>query len=143
MAAKGQSRNRIKRVPSDDVQGENSYILIMMPTVGELRKNKKDISRLQRKMERAERKLDRALNNGADEEKIEALEDEFEVAEIKIEMYANASWAQYMIEWNWKNDEGDPLPEPHNNGDVFELLSLTETKFITDQFTVNEDTKKN
>jgi len=38
-----------------------------------------------------------------------------------------------LIRWNWVDDEGEPLPQPFSNIDVFDLLSDEEFKFLAEE----------
>lgn len=35
-----------------------------------------------------------------------------------------------LYEWNWVNDEGEPMPQPKDNRDIFDELTIEEQWFI-------------
>jgi hypothetical protein len=40
-----------------------------------------------------------------------------------------------VLDWNWVDDDGAPLPSPHNNPDVYELLTDEEGSFLFEAVT--------
>lgn len=46
------------------------------------------------------------------------------------EEVANTYLARHVLDWNWPDDEGEPLPKPHGNPEVFKLLTMPELMFI-------------
>lgn len=57
------------------------------------------------------------------------LKAETESPEVQ-EKIANDYMANHMLDWNWKDDEDKPLPKPHGNPDVFDLITGDEIQFI-------------
>lgn len=47
-----------------------------------------------------------------------------------------------VLDWNWVDDNDDPLPKPENNPDVFRQLNGPEMNFISDSLTGNDETEK-
>lgn len=134
-------------IDSEEVQGEGSYIIIRPLTIRESRKQKKVVTKLQRKLERLERKLDRLMNKDDDSDKheaaIEKAEQAIDDAEDEFENAGVLMFSEHVTEWNWTDANGAPLPQPNGSDDSFGDLNTIEFKFIVDQFANSEDTKKN
>jgi hypothetical protein len=48
----------------------------------------------------------------------------------KNEQTLRAFICSLILDWNWVDDDGHPLPSPHNNPDVYELLTDDEGAFL-------------
>ena len=100
------SRKRIVRVECDEVQGEDSYMVIRKMTVADARTAMEAI--------RDARKINK------DDEIGGALA----ILNRSVERYQ-----PNVLEWNWVDDDGNPLPQP-TDPDVFPLLTSQEMQFI-------------
>lgn len=47
------------------------------------------------------------------------------------ELEARKSFGELVFDWNWVDNDGNPLPKPHNNPDVFGALYNEELEWIT------------
>jgi hypothetical protein len=48
----------------------------------------------------------------------------------ELESAAREHIAKFILEWNYVDDDGAPLPQPHNNPDVFEQILGVEFQHI-------------
>lgn len=46
------------------------------------------------------------------------------------ELAANQWMADYVLDWDWIDDDGNPLPKPHRNPEVFIQITNDELKYI-------------
>lgn len=89
-------RRSVKKHPCDEVQGEESYVILTAVKVREIR--------ILRKM--------------GDDPNF----DEFEGG---IQLLA-----KHIADWNWVNDEGQPLPKPREDSEVIDELTNEESEFL-------------
>lgn len=138
---------RTERIDTSEVQGDGSYIVIRRPTIGEGKKNKKLVVTAQRKVDRAERRYNRLVDNddgsGDYDERIDNAADNLDALEDEADNKANTLLCQYIVEWNWKDDDGKRLPIPKDDVTAMDMINQPEMQFIVDQFNVSDDTKKN
>jgi len=50
---------------------------------------------------------------------------------------------EHVIEWNWVDDDGEPLPQMQEHPEVVELLTDTEVAFLGDCIQGSEEAAKN
>jgi len=60
-----------------------------------------------------------------------------------LETYADSMdlLRSHVLEWNWVDDNGDPLPQPQESVEVFDELTDDELRFLTEKLTGNEGSK--
>lgn len=102
------ARQNVHVVNSDRVQGEDSFVKVKRITVAEFDAHNRQMAAVQQ-----------AQKDGKAEEVAGA------------EKATREFYAGQLIAWNWVDDNGDPLPQPHNNPAVFETLTMDEIEFIT------------
>ena len=49
---------------------------------------------------------------------------------LKQERLALTFLSGHVLDWNWVDDDDDPLPNPHNKPEIFDLLTKYEVAFI-------------
>lgn len=103
-----QRQNR-RQVDSERVQGEGSFVVVRGMTVGEHNQNLKLVRQAQRL--------------GADA-------DEGQVAKLEADM-AKLMGA-CVLDWNWVDDDEQPLPLPRDDEGVLERLTLDEIAFLAE-----------
>lgn len=121
-------RQSVKKINSDEVQGEGSYIVITSPKVKEMDKHRKELKPAYEKMQK--------LNDSNDTESLEYLE-----LSEQIETAGRDLIIRFVKEWNWVDDDENPLPPPHEEG-VLNMLTLQELKWLSAQFSVSISEKK-
>lgn len=84
-------------------QGKEAYVILLIPTVGEMRAQRKDTMAL-------------IKEHGEDSEVVEA--------------NANEYLASHVVEWNWVNDENITFELPRKDLTVLPLLTQEELNFI-------------
>lgn len=111
-------RQNTTKIPSEEVQGADSWIVVRRPLVEEVEANQKRLD------ERENAKEGRKSNVSGeyDETCVNAL--------------------QYVKKWNWVNDAGDPLPPPDTKG-VHKLLTDREIEFILKALFGDRERRKN
>lgn len=50
--------------------------------------------------------------------------------ESEIDRASRELMSEYVLDWNWVDDAGEPLPKPNANPDIFDLLTPAEIQFI-------------
>lgn len=56
--------------------------------------------------------------------------DSLDLSSPEAEQRAREFFAKRLISWNWVDNDGTPLPQPHNNPDVFGELTSEEMQFV-------------
>jgi hypothetical protein len=108
-------RQNTRTIQTPDLQGEDSFVVMRRLTVGEVR---------------ALRKKARTITKDDDQ------------VEVSIEISSD-TLADCVLKWNWVDDNGEPLPQPHHNVDVFDILTDEEFGFLGDTLLGTGDTQKN
>lgn len=124
-------QNTIK-LNSEEVQGKDSYVIVRRPTVAEVKQWQKESRDLTKERKRKEKEL---KNNPE-------LEEELEEGDIVIEM-SSERLATHIVGWNWVDDDGNPLPNPNNNIEIFDILTDDEFTFLGNCLLGNAETRKN
>ncbi len=102
-------RQRIQVINAEEVQGKDSWVKIKAMTVEQF--NRKQ-----------------AVSRGVQGLKPDAENYEARVTELDVE--SNALMAECVLEWNWVDDDGNPLPQPAGNPEVFKTLTMAELMFL-------------
>lgn len=126
-------RKTTKRVTSEGVQGEGSYVVLRRLTVEETaeRMDREDVrDAAQRKADAARRKTD-ANEELAASEKLTAEERDL-VDEPSGSRYRDAIryFADHIIAWNWADENENPLPLPSEDASVVDALTNDEAAFL-------------
>lgn len=100
-------QNRI-HVVTTDLQGDDSYVIVTLPTVGEI----KSI----------------LLHEG---QNLESFEDGARIIR------------NHVFEWNWVDDDGNPLPTPKDDPAVVETLTTEEYRGLIALLMGGEGERKN
>lgn len=87
-----------RRILSDAIQGEGSYVVITRLSVGDVK-----ALRMQRK------------------------DSDIDPYEANLSLIAS-----HVLEWNWVDYDGNPLPNPQENPEVVDTLSQDEADFLSD-----------
>ena len=119
-------RQTVKRHETPEIQGEGSYVVVTGIKV-------RDIRRL-RKMVRNEGLQKRNELHRAKGEPEEEPTDEFEES-LKLV-------AKHVAEWNWVDDDGEPLLVPIGNPEVMDELTNEEAVFLI-ELMIGKDKAKN
>ena len=93
---------KIRRIPTENLQGPESYVVVRSPKWGLLRKAQKE-----------SKASDAAAGITFAEEII----------------------VKSVLEWNWTDDNGDPLPLPKDEPSVLEDLDAEEVAFLVEKIT--------
>lgn len=62
--------------------------------------------------------------------------------ESEVDAASRKLMSEYVLDWNWVDDVGNPLPKPHENPDVFDFLTPAEVQFIANALGGGGDDKK-
>lgn len=100
-------RQGIRRMDSEDVMGEGSYVVVRPVTYGEAQK----IMRVEE-------------GSGQEQAALEQLV------------------VDTVVEWNWVDDDGGPLPQP-NDPEVLQLLYTHEFAWLVDAILASTERRKN
>jgi len=140
-------RKVAKRISSEEVQGEGSYVILRRLTVRETRER----IRLDGAREAAREKAERIRLENAKEKpskKIEKLTDAEQslVDEGVDEQYDSSVryFADHILEWNWADEDENPLPLPKDDPAVVDGLTNEEANFLGQSLAGgSEDERKN
>lgn len=55
------------------------------------------------------------------------------------ERHAREKLCQYVLDWNWVDDDGNDLPKPLGNPDVFKKLTGQEIKYLAEAVSGSDD----
>jgi len=123
-------RRSITKHDSSEVQGEGSFVVLSGVKVKEMREARKQSRRA--RIARARR--DAELENNPLAEVPEDDEDlEFEGG---IQMLT-----AHIVDWNWVDDDGNPLPLPKERPNVVDELTNEESEFLVEILTGSEEAK--
>jgi hypothetical protein len=102
-------RLNVMTIPTDDVQGAGSFIKVRAMTVTE--HNQLEQTRVD-------------MNKAAEAGKVE------EAARLEKSVWAQT--AEVLLDWDWVDGDDKALPKPHQNPDVFDLLTMAEVFTIAE-----------
>lgn len=119
-------RKRLVRFPSDEIQGKGSWVLIACLTVKEMRE-------LRRLAKQAKAEMMAAEVAGA-----VLADDAIDMFEVGVGVLKT-----HAKEWNWVDDEGEPMPQPKDNPEIIEELLDPESAFLSKCIQGSEDDAKN
>jgi hypothetical protein len=121
-------RLSVKTISSEEVQGEDSHIVIVSPKMGEMDNHRKALKPIHAKLEK--------LKKAGDTKSPEYLE-----LSEKLESSGRELIVRFVRSWNWVDDDENPLPQPKEDG-ALGLLTIQELKWLSNQFTVSVSEKK-
>lgn len=105
------TRKSVKRFETESVQGEGSFVILSSPKVEQILEWQEKAAALK------------------PEGKAKGLSDA-EAIKIGMEMLA-----EHIIDWDWVDDHGQPLPVPNGDVDVIAQLTMEETNLLSDLLT--------
>ena len=117
-------RNSIREIPSPEIQGEDSWVKVKPMTYGE----QKAFRVRMRELEVDEDVQDKEAQNAA--------EDARELEGCRL-------LAQWVVDWNWVDEEDKPLPKPEGKPEVINDLLDHEVKFLIATLSGDEGAVKN
>jgi hypothetical protein len=100
------SRAASYKIPSPALQGDDSWVVMKNITVDEFRKHQALV------LEAGKTPANTPEGNAIEKKTHESLMDK-------------------VLDWNWVDNDGAPLPKPHNNVAVVEKLTIDEINFLT------------
>ncbi len=119
-------RQAILTFDSEDLQGQGSFVKIRMPAWGDIKKLRKTEAILAAEEKEAEGNA-HAVADIADRRL--ALTEDLIVA--------------HVVEWDWVDDEDNPLPRPKNSPEVLDQLTVTEIEFLAGAMGGNDEQEEN
>jgi hypothetical protein len=105
-------RNRDKLIEGSQLQGMDSFVRVKIVSVEEA---------LSMQLPPL------VIPEGADDDERARLEAEYNTAS---ELNAREKLCQYVLDWNWVDDNDQPLEKPFNNPEVFRKLTGQEIRFL-------------
>lgn len=121
-------RRTVRKVDTEELQGEGSYVVITAVKVKEIRKTRK----LSQDFEANQKAAEKALAAGETPEEFE----DFDGFASGLEMIQN-----HVKDWNWVDDNDVPLPQLKTNPEVVNELSTDEVTFLAELLTGEEESK--
>lgn len=124
---------------SDDVQGEGSYIKLRSVTYGEGKQMRKQMDAFTQRRE----ELNAKLSNGASDAEKKKLRSQLEAVDAEVQALNEQVLVDKIYEWNWVDDNDQPLPLPKDDPKVIDTLTTGEMQFIQAKLRgTDEDRKK-
>lgn len=112
-------RKRIRKLASDEIQGEGSWVLVARMTVAEIRESRKRF-------------------RAAREAQKKGVTPDLDVFELSVHALKT-----HVLEWNWVDDKGNPFPQPREDPSVIDRLAEFETIFLSNCIVGSEEQAKN
>ena len=124
-------RKSVRKIPSPEIQGDDSFVVIKPMTYGE-----------QKTFRIRMRELEKIgdVGDDADAETREAAEQKVEDAK---ELEGCKMMADWVTDWNWVGDDGEPLPKPEGKPEVIDSLLTHEVLFLISTLSGDEEELKN
>jgi len=117
-----------RKEPSDEVQGEGSWVELTGMKVSEMKEQQTnaDAARKARRDYQKQLKAHQKLQLTNPD-----LEDfpDFET-DVDALGYGIGKLKVHVTDWNWVGDDGEPLPKPYEDDSVFDELTTDEVTFI-------------
>lgn len=137
------SRLSVKNIPTPEIQGDDSWIKYRPVTIEEARELRSKVSEVQSKQDKAlvdfAVSKNKAVADLTEDEKNNA----YETSGLTDDLlnFADMQLAKFIIEWNWVDDDGNPLPQPKNDFTVLGKLYTHEYSFIMRLFNPEDNSK--
>jgi len=131
-------RRNVVRVMTPEVQGDDSFVVVQKLTVGEAREVLRD-GQLRTKAARKQ------MQAAGDDEQDRRMTQEIIDADAAMENidWAVRRFAGHIKEWNWVDDDGQPLPQIKDDPTVIDLLSMDEMQSLSKAMGASEEAGKN
>ncbi len=105
-------RSSCRVIKTPDLQGDDSFVLVSMLTLGE--SDEWDVARAG---------WQKLAKKGDEESRRKASE--------ASKRYTCETLARHVLDWNWVDDAGAPLAKPKGDPAVFDRLTAEELDFVT------------
>lgn len=106
-------RTSIKQYPTPAAQGEDSWVRLKRPTVEQMNRVRGAVK----------------SQNGMSEEDKNSASTDMVLQIIR----------ENLIEWNWVDDDGEPLPSPQEHPEVLDKVTDLELKCLADLFNAQQE----
>jgi len=135
MAKRVSSRKR----DSEKVQGEGSWVELTGLKVKEMKAQRVRAEAERNKLRDYNKKLKKHKKLQAEDPELEDMEPYETDFDYLIE--GIKSLRGHVLDWDWVDDEGSPLPKPQENPEVFDELTDDELTFLIDEMMGKEEVK--
>ena len=122
-------RKTVKKVPTDKLQGEDSYVIVTAVKTKEIKKTRRE----SRAVSDAQKKVEKRRKDG--DEDIEDVEP-YDAFGSGLDMIR-----RHLKEWDWVDDDGVPLPQPKEDPNILDELTIEEVTYLAKLLTGEEDSK--
>jgi len=116
---------RIVKYPSDEIHGEGSWVKVTRLTIAGMKQVAIDAATILIKQEQAAARLRLVREGKLDPSELVIPEVCEELEALSYILKGN------VIDWNWTDDDGNPLPNPRENPEIIETLVGEETNFLS------------
>jgi len=123
----------VEKVPTEEVQGEGSYVLVRKVTFKErdiALAHAKEILR-NAKQSQAELQAEETDSESVKAQKALSVQEYAIDIQEKAERIKLDALKDHIIEWNWVDVDGSPLPQVHEDPSVLEQLVMEEITALT------------
>lgn len=139
-------RSSVKKVPTPvEIMGEDAYVIYRPITVQEARDLRSKAGEIEKQtqsaLEKYAKENNKAIADLTDSDKDKAYGDSGLTDELVN--YADREFSKYILEWNWVDDNDEPMPMPKDDYTVMGKLYPHEYNYIMSLFTPDEQTEKN
>ena len=122
-------RRSVKKVPTVELQGEGSYVVVSAVKTKEIKQTR----RLSQEAAKAQEAVDKLRKAG--DEDVEDVES-FDGFQAGLDMIQ-----RHLVDWNWVDDNDVLLPKPKDHPEVVDELSTDEVTFLANLLTGEEESK--
>ena len=128
-----------RKEPSEEVQGEDSWVELTGMKVKEMKEQQVAAAATRKARKDYQKKLKAHQKLQLTQPDLEDLDD-FET-DIDALGYGIGKLKVHVLDWNWLDDNGDPLPKPKEDETVFDELTTDEVTFIINKLMGVDESK--
>jgi len=132
------ANKKVNRIISTEMQGDDSWVDILVLTVEEARELETQYNALGKRVNLAkhEAEITQDSENGAYPKALQELES----AQSALGDFTFAVLEKCVLDWNWVDDDENPLPKPTTEG-AFQKLFMSEYTWLVKK-SIGTDEKK-
>ena len=128
-----------RKEPSDEVQGEGSWVELTGMKVKEMKDQQVAAAEARKARKDYQKRLKAHMKLQTDNPDLEDMDD-FE-ADIDALDFGIGKLKVHVLSWNWVDDNGAPLAQPSEDESVFDELTDSEVTFIINKLMGVDESK--
>lgn len=132
-------RQNVRRIDSLEVQGDDSWVEIVSPKIEEVKAQQASMQPIRDELATIELELKK---EGLTQAEINS-NPRYAAVNQRLSDEGTKLMAAYVKDWNWVDDDGEPLPKPAGNEKAFGQLTVGELTWLSNNFrAIAPDVKK-